>query len=141
VLSADGPDQVEQVQFVEKVSTSQVQVPPGIVMGEEEMMMKLRDREGPLLSVTEKIKKGTKEVQGKGTGKFIWPVLSPSITSTFGERWGKMHKGIDMTGNRVIMAADNGKVVNTGSRHDYGNYIIIDHMNGDLQNFLKYLAQ
>ncbi|MDR5599147.1 peptidoglycan DD-metalloendopeptidase family protein [Paenibacillus larvae] len=198
VLSVDGPDQVEQVQFVEKVSTSQVQVPPGIVMGEEKMMTKLRDREGPLLSVktvkqvtetekigheteiiwddttmagrqevivegkdgkkqvtiertkvdgqiieekviredvlenpvTEKIKKGTKESQGKGTGKFIWPVLSPSITSTFGERWGKMHKGIDMTGNRVIMAADNGKVVNTGSRHDYGNYIIMDHTNG-----------
>ena len=33
-----------------------------------------------------------------------------SISSTFGYRWGKLHKGIDITGNKNIMAADNGKV-------------------------------
>ncbi|MCD1261829.1 M23 family metallopeptidase [Paenibacillus athensensis] len=80
--------------------------------------------------VTAKAKKGTKVVLGEGTGKFSWPVLSPNITSTFGTRWGKLHKGIDITGNKNIMAADNGKVIETGYKSDYGNYVIISHLNG-----------
>ncbi|MGG1550933.1 peptidoglycan DD-metalloendopeptidase family protein [Paenibacillus ferrarius] len=80
--------------------------------------------------VTAKVKKGTKVIKGEGTGKFAWPVISPSISSTFGYRWGKLHKGIDITGNRTIMSADNGKVIETGYKSDYGNYIIINHLNG-----------
>ncbi|TXK77726.1 M23 family metallopeptidase [Paenibacillus sp. N3.4] len=80
--------------------------------------------------VTAKVKKGTKVILGEGTGKFAWPVVSPSISSTFGVRWGKLHKGIDITGNKNIMAADNGKVIETGYKSDYGNYIIINHLNG-----------
>ncbi|MFC3845491.1 peptidoglycan DD-metalloendopeptidase family protein [Paenibacillus sp. GCM10012304] len=80
--------------------------------------------------VTAKVKKGTKVVKGEGTGKFAWPVISPSISSTFGVRWGKLHKGIDITGNKNIMAADNGKVTETGYKSDYGNYVIINHLNG-----------
>lgn len=80
--------------------------------------------------VMAKVKKGTKVIQGEGSGKFAWPVISPSISSTFGVRWGKLHKGIDITGNRNIMTADNGKVTETGYKSDYGNYIIINHLNG-----------
>ncbi|KIL39605.1 hypothetical protein SD70_18935 [Gordoniibacillus kamchatkensis] len=80
--------------------------------------------------VTAKAKKGTKVILGEGSGKFAWPVLSPSVSSTFGMRWGKLHKGIDITGNKSILAADNGKVVETGYKDDYGNYIIINHQNG-----------
>ncbi|MEW9699591.1 peptidoglycan DD-metalloendopeptidase family protein [Paenibacillus sp. SI8] len=80
--------------------------------------------------VTAKVKKGTKVIKGEGTGKFAWPVVSPSISSTFGVRWGKLHKGIDITGNKSIMAADNGKVIETGYKSDYGNYVIINHLNG-----------
>ncbi|WP_159888083.1 M23 family metallopeptidase [Paenibacillus puerhi] len=76
------------------------------------------------------IKRGTKVIKGEGTGKFAWPVLSANISSTFGTRWGAFHKGIDITGNKNIMAADNGKVIAAGSKSDYGNYIIIDHLNG-----------
>ncbi|UKS25987.1 M23 family metallopeptidase [Paenibacillus sp. HWE-109] len=91
---------------------------------------KLVDEEIIDKPVTAKVKKGTKVVQGEGTGKFAWPVVSPSISSTFGVRWGKLHKGIDITGNKNIMAADNGKVIETGYKSDYGNYIIINHLNG-----------
>lgn len=80
--------------------------------------------------VTAKAKKGTKVVLGEGSGKFAWPVPSPSISSTFGMRWGKLHKGIDITGNKSILAADNGRVSETGYKDDYGNYIIINHQNG-----------
>ncbi|OXM84549.1 peptidoglycan DD-metalloendopeptidase family protein [Paenibacillus rigui] len=76
------------------------------------------------------VRKGTKVVKGEGTGKFAWPVLSSTITSTFGTRWGAFHKGIDLTGNRNIMASDNGKVVFAGVKAGYGNAIILDHLNG-----------
>jgi murein DD-endopeptidase MepM/ murein hydrolase activator NlpD len=81
-------------------------------------------------SVKAVVKKGTKVVLGEGTGKFSWPVLSASLTSGFGVRWGKMHKGIDLSGNRNILASDNGRVESAGYRNDYGNYIVVDHMNG-----------
>lgn len=80
--------------------------------------------------VTAKAKKGTKVILGEGSGKFAWPVPNPSVTSPFGMRWGKLHKGIDITGNKSILAADNGKVAETGYKDDYGNYIIINHQNG-----------
>jgi murein DD-endopeptidase MepM/ murein hydrolase activator NlpD len=81
-------------------------------------------------AVAAKVKKGTKVVLGEGSGNFAWPVVSPSISSTFGYRWGKLHKGVDITGNKNILSADNGIVVETGYKDDYGNYIIINHMNG-----------
>lgn len=76
-------------------------------------------------------KKGTKVVLGEGSGKFAWPVLGSSVTSGYGYRWGVLHKGIDLvSNNKSIMAADNGKVVYAGYKADYGNHIIIDHLNG-----------
>jgi murein DD-endopeptidase MepM/ murein hydrolase activator NlpD len=80
--------------------------------------------------VKEIVKKGTLVIKGEGTGKFAWPVYSARITSTFGMRWGKLHKGLDMIGNHNIMAADNGVVAEAGFHHDFGNYIIINHKNG-----------
>ncbi|TDF94384.1 M23 family metallopeptidase [Paenibacillus piri] len=78
------------------------------------------------------VRKGTKVIKGEGTGKFAWPVVSSTISSTFGYRWGTLHKGVDLTSsNKNIMAADNGKVVYAGNKNDgYGNQIILDHMNG-----------
>jgi murein DD-endopeptidase MepM/ murein hydrolase activator NlpD len=77
------------------------------------------------------IKRGTKRVRGEGTGKFLWPVRGGSISSGFGRRWGRQHKGIDITSsNKAIRAADNGRVVSTEWRDDYGKVVIIDHDNG-----------
>lgn len=94
---------------------------------EEEEVLSENIVQNPVKAV---IKRGTKVVKGEGSGKFAWPVVSPNITSTFGNRWGAFHKGIDITGNKNILAADNGKVVAAGTKSDYGNYIIIDHLNG-----------
>jgi murein DD-endopeptidase MepM/ murein hydrolase activator NlpD len=76
-------------------------------------------------------KKGTKVIQGEGTGKFSWPVIGARLTSSFGLRWGRPHKGIDIaSSNRSILASDNGKVVYAGWKNGYGKVIIIDHLNG-----------
>ncbi|NOU94735.1 peptidoglycan DD-metalloendopeptidase family protein [Paenibacillus sp. LMG 31456] len=78
------------------------------------------------------VRKGTKVIKGEGSGKFAWPVVSSSISSTFGYRWGALHKGVDLTSpNKNIMASDNGKVVYAGNKNDgYGNMVILDHLNG-----------
>ncbi len=76
------------------------------------------------------ILKGTKVVRGEGTGKFAMPVLNYRITSYYGKRWGRLHKGLDIIGNTRIMAADNGVIEFAGKKNGLGNAIIINHKNG-----------
>lgn len=61
----------------------------------------------------------------------IWPVNGP-VTSGFGSRWGRMHKGIDIgvpTGT-PIHAAKAGTIIFCGQQSGYGNVAIIDHGGG-----------
>ncbi|AWB46686.1 hypothetical protein DCC85_22605 [Paenibacillus sp. CAA11] len=70
-------------------------------------------------------------VLGEGSGQFAWPLSSASMSSSYGQRWGKLHKGVDLvSSNRTIMAADAGVVTFAGTKSGYGNVIIIDHKNG-----------
>jgi murein DD-endopeptidase MepM/ murein hydrolase activator NlpD len=85
--------------------------------------------------------RGTKIIIGQGSGRFSWPVTSPRISSAYGMRWGTFHRGIDITGNKTILAADNGKVVEAGyDNGGFGKMIIIDHMNG-LKTLYGHLSQ
>ena len=83
--------------------------------------------------------------------QFVWPCPGyTNITSGFGYRWGKLHKGLDIaqsgiSGKKVVAAASgtvtvgcntcthnygkykNGKVYSCGCGYGYGNYVIIDH--------------
>lgn len=88
--------------------------------------------------IDEVIIKGSKEepAVGNATGYFIWPLpYTDNITSTFGDRWGTTHGGIDISSSGVygesVIAADGGTVTFAGDRDDgYGYYVIIDHGNG-----------
>ncbi|RDW15220.1 peptidase M23 [Oceanobacillus arenosus] len=83
-------------------------------------------------AVKEVIIKGTKVVPSRGTGNMVWPAVGGYISSQVGERWGSMHKGIDIArpSNRNILAADNGVVISAGADGTFGNKIVIDHNNG-----------
>ncbi|SDF47502.1 Murein DD-endopeptidase MepM and murein hydrolase activator NlpD, contain LysM domain [Fontibacillus panacisegetis] len=75
--------------------------------------------------------KGTKVVLGEGSGDFAWPVSGAAMSSSYGQRWGRTHKGIDLvSSNRSILASDDGVVTFAGTKSGYGNCIIIDHNNG-----------
>ena len=65
---------------------------------------------------------------GIGTGKLIWPVRGP-LTSPFGQRWGRLHAGIDIgvPSGTPVRAADAGRVVLSGPSGGYGNYMCIQH--------------
>lgn len=81
-------------------------------------------------SLPEVVYSGTKVV-GEGTGMFAWPVSGAMISSSFGERWGRAHKGLDLvSGNRTIKAADAGTVSFAGVQSGYGNVVIVNHQNG-----------
>ncbi|OMF25806.1 hypothetical protein BK133_21020 [Paenibacillus sp. FSL H8-0548] len=76
------------------------------------------------------VERGTKVVLGEGSGRFAMPVSNARLTSKFGQRWGRMHNGVDYTGNKNIMASDTGVVEFVGTKPGLGKTIIIDHKNG-----------
>ena len=63
-------------------------------------------------------------------GHLRWPLDAGVVSSEFGARWGKLHKGIDIaadTGEPVYAVAD-GAVIYAGSGlRGYGNVVIIQH--------------
>lgn len=64
---------------------------------------------------------------------FCMPTTSKVITSNFGRRWGRMHKGIDVKVyiGDTIRAAFSGKVrIVKYEAGGYGNYAVIRHYNG-----------
>ncbi|AUM67048.1 metalloendopeptidase [Brevibacillus laterosporus] len=74
-----------------------------------------------------------------------WPIPAPTVTSDFGSRWGKMHKGVDLwnerRGNTPIMAAKEGFVAEAGAiRSGYGRMVVLDHGNG-LQTFYAHMRK
>ncbi|MGI8521416.1 MAG: murein hydrolase activator EnvC family protein [Actinomycetota bacterium] len=63
---------------------------------------------------------------------FIWP-LNGGVTSPFGERWGRLHAGIDINGytGQPIAAAKSGVPIYVGAgMSGYGNVVILDHGGG-----------
>ena len=78
--------------------------------------------------------KGTISVGSVGAGGWAWPTKTPyQITSNYGWRWGKIHKGLDISGTGYgspIYAANDGVVTEAASKHTNGIYIIINHNNG-----------
>ncbi|MDP9386514.1 MAG: peptidoglycan DD-metalloendopeptidase family protein [Actinomycetota bacterium] len=61
----------------------------------------------------------------------VWPLKGP-VTSPYGQRWGRLHAGIDVGGGTgtPIRAAKAGEVIFAGVYSGYGNCVIIDHGGG-----------
>jgi murein DD-endopeptidase MepM/ murein hydrolase activator NlpD len=61
----------------------------------------------------------------------IWPT-NGAFTSPFGQRWGRLHAGIDIGApeGTPIRAAMSGKVVLLGWTGGYGNYTCVQHGGG-----------
>ena len=63
-----------------------------------------------------------------GAGGLAWPV-NGSVVSPFGQRWGRLHAGIDIAARAgtVIHAAQDGLVVIAAPTGGYGNYVCVQH--------------
>lgn len=69
---------------------------------------------------------------GTTTIGFSWPAAG-KLTSRFGRRWGRMHKGIDIAGpvGTPINAAADGTVISAGwNSGGYGNLVELRHSDG-----------
>jgi len=63
-------------------------------------------------------------------GNLRWPVEAGIISSKFGERWGKPHKGIDIaadSGEPVYAIADAEVIYASDGLRGYGNVVILRH--------------
>lgn len=58
--------------------------------------------------------------------------INAAISSEFGQRWGRMHNGIDFAANEgdIILATDSGMVKFSGYEETFGNFVIIEHGSG-----------
>lgn len=67
----------------------------------------------------------------------VSPTLGACLSSGFGRRRNRVHKGVDFQSKppSVVRAAGRGSVVEVGYRRDYGNYVLINHGN---QVFTRY---
>ena len=82
--------------------------------------------------VSEVVMVGTTERPSVGTGTFVQPFYG-IVTSRYGARWGRTHKGTDIAGDigSPVKVADNGVVITSEYQENgYGNIIIVDHQNG-----------
>lgn len=64
-------------------------------------------------------------------GQFIWPVNGP-VVSPYGQRWGRLHSGIDISApaGTPIAASGSGQVVFSGVMSGYGNLVVVQHAGG-----------
>lgn len=65
------------------------------------------------------------------TAGYVWPVCA-RVTSEYGRRWGRMHRGVDVDGSTgdPIGAAKEGVVIFAGWQGGYGRLTLIDHGDG-----------
>jgi murein DD-endopeptidase MepM/ murein hydrolase activator NlpD len=68
----------------------------------------------------------------KSVFNFRRPLMHLTVSSHFGHRWGRMHRGVDFSApyGVAIYAANAGTVVYSGWEQGYGKLVIIDHGNG-----------
>ncbi len=90
----------------------------------------------PLAAVDRYLPKPIDETTTIASG-YIWPAKGV-LTSGFGMRWGRMHKGIDVansTGTPVYAAAD-GVIEKSGwNNGGYGNMVDIRHADGSITRY------
>lgn len=85
----------------------------------------------------------SRQVTARVRGGLEWPVKEATVTSGFGVRWGKAHKGVDLwnqdEAKAPIYAAKGGVVVEAGAnRSGYGRMVVLDHGDG-LQTFYAHM--
>jgi murein DD-endopeptidase MepM/ murein hydrolase activator NlpD len=64
------------------------------------------------------------------SGSLRWPLDAYIVSSEYGARWGKMHKGMDLAADagEPVYAIASGEVIYAGDgMHGYGNVVIVRH--------------
>jgi len=80
----------------------------------------------------ELLKNSIKEVSSINEAAFISPVDNTSVTSPFGPRWGRLHRGVDLTANNANVKSAADGIVEVGAilDDDCGGTVKINHASG-----------
>lgn len=73
--------------------------------------------------------KGSGKGSGKG-GRFVWPLDTGTLTSGYGRRGRRLHKGIDLAaavGTPIKAVADGKVIYSDNKQRGYGNLVILEH--------------
>lgn len=67
-------------------------------------------------------------------GSILSPVPGVDVNSVFGQRGGRLHKGVDMAAaeGTPLLATMDGVIGDTGYEPGYGNYVAIKHTDGSI---------
>ena len=109
-------------------------IPPDKNMDSHELEMKLSGTISPerqMLSL-EDLFLAEDSLSSRDPINYVWPT-SGTLTSGFGWRYGRIHKGVDIVGpvGTPIIAMADGIVINSGwNSAGYGNLLQIEHMDG-----------
>ena len=78
----------------------------------------------------------------KGVNLLLMPATQSCLSSGYGNRNGRLHKGVDYhprSGKGDVLAAGDGVIIQATTRDDYGKMIVIDHGN-DVYTLYAHLA-
>jgi murein DD-endopeptidase MepM/ murein hydrolase activator NlpD len=77
------------------------------------------------------------EARPTPTAEWVHPISAATVTSCYGQRWGRLHAGVDLAAphGTPVVAAGIGVVISAGANGGYGNAILIDHGNGYLTHY------
>lgn len=78
---------------------------------------------------------GVKMQRGRtADGRTVVTPATGTFTSGYGERWGTIHRGIDIANSlgSPIYAAMDGTVINAGPAQGFGNWVVIKHDGGEV---------
>ena len=86
----------------------------------------------PATDASGRVRNYARIVDVGGVAIAINPTLGACLSSSFGARGGRMHKGLDLhaANGGPIFAGGDGIVTERKYRDDYGNMLLIDHGNG-----------
>ena len=67
-------------------------------------------------------------------GRAVVMPAAGHVSSGFGERWGRVHEGIDIANDAgtPIYAVMDGTVINAGPAQGFGNWVVIQHDGGEV---------
>jgi len=86
-------------------------------------------------SITASLVLPLKGIRDPAVPELLFPVPKGTVSSPFGYRWGRFHKGLDIAApiGSPVLACSEGRVLFIGSRKGfrrYGNTILLDHGRG-----------
>ncbi len=136
---AAGPTEPEEEETEETPSTPSPAAPsngsrlPASAMNGEIVLCKMRISNPPRGGDPEEsIGKSNETGNINGVSLMLKPATKSCLSSGYGYRGGKLHKGVDyfsdMGGD--VLAAGDGVIAEAVTRSDYGNMLVIDHGNG-----------